>query len=655
MVDSQENTGDLFNGWILAEKKVCIKIADTIHNLSAADIVRVEFKDISTVNGVPVNLKPSKALPSIHFNRFPCELKILLKIPSDSLNRPIVELSAISYGQSYSIQEFPESDQIIINQMEWFPLLDDNIKEIQDVLQVSRISEFGIISLRQTLDLIKSGSSLVSFCSVVAGPDNSDQVNLSCDRALNLLADHGFKATLYPYQKNGFSWLKSISEEGLGCILADEMGLGKTLQIIAVLSYFKIKWGQPSLIIAPATLLENWRREFARFSPKMSVHVHSGNDRTGFPSQLKKYDIVISSYETVVRDQGLLAMVEWAFVVLDEAQAIKNQETRRAIAAKGLKRNVGIAVTGTPIENRLVDLWSIMDFSCPGFLGTREDFDRNYSDNQESAENLEVIISPLILRRRVADVATDLPEKIIIPQPVNMDDKEGSNYECIRKKVADEYGKSASLISLLRLRQYCTHPLLVEENVGVSEISLLKSSKYRRLIEIIDEIVLNQEKVIVFTSFIMMSDILLSDIPIRFNIPAWQIDGRTPVENRQKLVDQFSEVNGPAILILNPKAAGTGLNITAANHVIHYTLEWNPAIEDQATARAFRRGQTLPVTVHRLFYPNTVEDVINDRLERKRLLAETAVVGTEATEVEAADIARAINLSPNLSPQGENK
>lgn len=655
MANSQKNTGSLFKGWILSPKKVCIKIADEIHNISATDIVRIEFKDISSVNGVYVNIKPSEALPSIHFNRFPCELKIILKMPSDSLNRPIIELSAISYGQSYSILELPESDQIIINGKEWYPLINDNVKEIRDVLKVNSISEFGIISLRQALDLITADSSLLSICSVFAGPDDSDHTNIDCDQALNLLTEYGFQATLYPYQKNGFSWLKSMSEEGLGCILADEMGLGKTLQVIAVLSYFKIKWKQPSLIIAPATLLENWRREFARFSPKISVHIHSGNDRTGFPSQLKKYDIVVSSYETVVRDQGLLGMVEWAFVVLDEAQAIKNQETRRAIAAKGLKRNIGIAVTGTPVENRLVDLWSIMDFSCPGLLGTHEDFDRNYNDNQESAENLEVIVSPLMLRRRVADVATDLPEKIIIPQPVNMDDNEVSNYELLRKKVADEYGKSASLISLLRLRQYCTHPLLVEKNVEVSESSILKSSKYRRLIEIVDEIVLNREKVIIFTSFIAMSDMLLSDIPTRFNIPSWQIDGRTPVENRQKLVDEFSEVTGSALLILNPKAAGTGLNITAANHVIHYTLEWNPAIEDQATARAFRRGQILPVTVHRLFYPNTVEDVINDRLDRKRLLAETAVIGTEAAEVEAADIARAINLSPHVNPEGENK
>jgi len=275
--------------------------------------------------------------------------------------------------------------------------------------------------------------------------------------------------------------------------------------------------------------------------------VHSGNGRTGFPSQLKKYDIVVCSYDTAVRDQGLFGMIEWSFIVLDEAQAIKNPETRRAIATKGLKRRVAIAVTGTPVENRLADLWSIMDFSCPSLLGSREAFERIYSDDYRSAEKLEMVVSPLMLRRRVADVATDLPEKIIIPQPVNMSTFEVADYELIRKKVADEYGQSATLISLLRLRQYCSHPVLVELDSEMEKSSLLKSSKYCRLLEIVEEIVLNREKVIIFTSFTAMSDIVYADMPARFSVPSWQIDGRTPVTDRQNVVDQFSEVTGSAV------------------------------------------------------------------------------------------------------------
>lgn len=656
MMMSQENTGNAFKCWVLTDETVCMKFADGVHSLNAADIVRIEFKGISFINGVSFNSKPSDDLPFLHFNRFPLDLSIKLQISSETSKRPFLDLFAVSGGHSHLIHGIPESDQIIVDAKNWYPLIPENVQKIRDLLKAYNISGPGTVTLRQALDLMSAGSPLVSICLVPPSPTDSSSANNECERALETLSENGFQAVLYPYQKSGFSWLISISEEGLGCILADEMGLGKTLQVIAVISYFKIRWKRPSIIIAPATLLENWRREFARFSPQLSVHVHSGIKRTGFPSQLKKHDVVITSYDTAVRDQGLLGMVEWAFVVLDEAaQAIKNHATHRAIAAKGLKRTVGIAVTGTPVENRLADLWSIMDFSCPGLLGSSSSFEKNFKDDQQSAAKLEAIVSPLMLRRKIADVATDLPEIIIIPQPVTMDDSEASEYECIRREIADKYGKSASFISLLRLRQYCTHPFLVKQDFAVSGSSILKSSKYRRLTEIVEEIILNREKVIVFTSFTAMSDLLLSDIPARFNIPSWQIDGRTPVADRQIVIDQFSKEDGSAILILNPKAAGTGLNITAANHVIHYTLEWNPAVEDQATARAYRRGQTLPVTVHRLFYPNTVEDVINDRLDRKRLLAKTAVVGTESPEVEAADVARAINLSPLSNSTGANQ
>ena len=646
MGELREHTEDLFKNWVLSDGVVAMQLTKKQRSVSAADIVRVEFKGYQKAAGVVVDAKPSENLPVLRFNRFPCELRIKLLMPTSPLQRPAVELCASSGGRSFSIEQVPHSDQIIVGNDSWYPLIPENIQDIRSILNEIKADASGPVTLRQALELTKMDSSLISVETASELPNDCSISDGGCDQALELLSCNGFQADLYPYQKNGFSWLKSISEEGLGCVLADEMGLGKTLQVIAVLSCFKVAWNQPALIIAPATLLENWRREFGRFSPRMTVYVHSGDGRTGFPSQLKKYDIVVCSYDTAVRDQGLFGMIEWGFVVLDEAQAIKNPETRRAIAAKGLKRRVAIAVTGTPVENKLADLWSIMDFSCPGLLGSREAFDHTYGDDYQSAEKLETVVSPLMLRRRVADVATDLPEKIIIPQPVNMSDAEIGQYDLIRQQIADEYGKSGTLISLLRLRQFCTHPRLLEEDANGAHISPMQSSKFCRLLEILEEIVLNGEKAIIFTSFISMSDLLNSELPIRFSIPSWQIDGRTLVVERQEVVDAFSAVAGSAVLILNPRAAGTGLNITAANHVIHYTLEWNPAVEDQATARAFRRGQILPVTVHRLFYPDTVEEVINDRLDRKRQLAEVAVVGTEAPEVEAADIARALQLSP---------
>lgn len=652
---TEENLKIFFKSWVLSGNTVCIELSDGIHFPSAAEIVRVEFKGLSSINGITINNKPSDSLPSIHFNRFPCSLKLELQMPTESLPHPILNLIAISDSKIFTLQKLPEYNQIIIDGKGWYPLILEDLHEIKDLLHKMTISDLGHITLKQALDLLKIESPIISISSVSTTIKTPGLKKYDTSEALNLLSENGFLAKLYPYQDRGFSWLKSISEEGLGCILADEMGLGKTLQVITVLSYFKILWKLPSLIIAPATLLENWRREFAHFSPEISVHINVGAGRIGFPSQLKQFDVIVCSYDTAVRDQGLLGMLNWSFIVLDEAQAIKNPDTRRAIAVKGLKSKVAIAVTGTPVENSLSDLWSIMDFSCPGLLGTREVFEKNYSNDESGAKKLEVLVSPLMLRRRVADVAKDLPEKIIIPQPIDMTNDEISNYELIRQNTLEEYGGSATLVSLLRLRQYCTHPLILEQEPVKSASSILNSSKYVRLTEILEEVVLNHQKVIVFTSFTKMSDILSADIPVRFGIPSWNIDGRTPVESRQKVVDQFSEVNGSAILVLNPRAAGTGLNITAANHVIHYTLEWNPAVEDQATARAFRRGQKLPVTVHRLFYPNTVEEVINDRLDRKRQLAETAVVGTEAPEIEAADLARALKLSPLTNPEGVNQ
>ncbi len=355
-VKTDENTDDRFIDWTLADDRICMRSSSGDHILSAVDIVRIEFKGESSVCGTSLKTRPSEHFPDLHFNRFPCDFRIKLNMPSDMIQHPSLELQAISDGQSKLIHRIPESDQIIIGGKEWYSIAPENIIEIRNVLKTGGVSEFGAISLRQALNLLTINSSLVSVFPAPSMPTDSSPADTGCEQVLTLLSEHGFRASLYPYQKKGFFWLKSISEEGLGCILADEMGLGKTLQIITLLSYFKIKWKQPSLIIAPSTLLENWRREFARFSPEISVHVHSGNKRTGFPSQLRRHDIVLSSYDTVVRDQGLFGMVEWAFVVLDEAQAIKNHVTHRAMAAKALTRKIGIAVTGTPVENKLADL-----------------------------------------------------------------------------------------------------------------------------------------------------------------------------------------------------------------------------------------------------------------------------------------------------------
>jgi SNF2 family DNA or RNA helicase len=456
-------------------------------------------------------------------------------------------------------------------------------------------------------------------------------------------APAGIVATLYSYQTAGWRWLQFLLSEGVGGLLADEMGLGKTLQIISVLSDSGSGSFSPSLIFAPGSLLENWRRELVRFAPGLRVLKHHGPRRTGRPAELQAYDVVVTSYDSAVRDNSLLNMVAWRAIILDEAQYIRNPDAQRTRAVKHLRREVGLAVTGTPVENRLLDLWSIMDFVLPGYLGDKASFEKHYTEDVDGAARLEPLVSPLMLRRRVAEVAQDLPARIDIPQVIELEEAEAGAYEAMRRDIADKYGSAATLVALTTLRQFCAHPALLDKVGGNDPMAF---SKFRRLDEILEEIFSMGEKVIIFTSYTRMADMIAAHVRQRFRAFAGIIDGRLPIDERQTLIDQFGEVQGGAALVLNPKAGGTGLNITAANHVIHYNLEWNPALEDQASARAHRRGQELPVTVHRLFVADTVEDVVHDRMSRKRAISGTAVVGVEGRDEDYADIVGALSRSP---------
>ncbi len=459
------------------------------------------------------------------------------------------------------------------------------------------------------------------------------------------VAPAGVNAKLYSYQLAGWRWLKFLLAEGVGGLLADEMGLGKTLQIISVLRDSGSGSLRPSLIIAPGSLLENWRREIDKFAPDLKVLKHNGPLRTGRPAELQRHDVVITSYDNAVGDNSLLNMIRWQVIILDEAQFIKNPDAQRTRAVKRLRREAGLAVTGTPVENRLLDMWSIMDFVLPGQLGDARSFEAQFSNDVDGAAQLEPLVSPLILRRRVADVAQDLPPRIDIPQSLELDEREAAAYDAERNRINAEYGAAATLVALTSLRRFCAHPSLMDSTSG--SVDPMSFSKFRRLDEIVEEIFAIGEKVIIFTSFTAMADMIARHIETRYGAFAGVIDGRLAIDDRQPLIDRFSSVKGGAALVLNPKAGGAGLNITAANHVIHYNPEWNPAMEDQASARAYRRGQELPVTVHRLLVSDTVEDVVDERLRRKRALSDTAVIGVEGKEDDYGDIVAALSRSPS--------
>ena len=578
----------------------------------------------------------------LKFSRYPPEIKVILEDQTDG-EMPLAKLEAHPRSGAF-FQIYSETLEIghVIEAGTWYPLSTSNLSEVSDILHMGGVNENGKLgSIRGLLALKKAAAN---------GGLVNDRTHLSHHKIpssgqTGKSSPKGIIGQLYPYQEDGWRWLSFIVRERLGALLADEMGLGKTLQVISALRDPGTgKKVTSTLVVAPGSILENWKREIEKFCPDLRVLKHQGSMRTGRPIEIESYDVVLTSYDIVVRDLSLLKMIDWTVVVLDEAQNIKNPKAKRTVSAKQLSRSASLAITGTPVENRLTDLWSIMDFALPGYLGSIKEFQDNYEDDVDAAKRIEPLISPLLLRRRISEVANELPERIDIPEIIELNEEEAETYDKIRIGILNEYGKSASLVALTKLRQFCAHPNLIPDHVsgGLSD----EFAKFARLFEILEEIMLCGEKVNIFTSYTKMADSIAAKVGEQFGVFAEVFDSRTSIDDRQPLIDRFTEVIGPGVLVLNPKAGGAGLNITAATNVIHYNLEWNPALEDQASARAYRRGQTRPVTVRRLICGGTVEEVVEDRVQRKRQLSDAAVVGVSGSDDEQADLMAALTRSP---------
>lgn len=590
---------------------------------------------------------PAEELTNLHFSKIGSSLKCQLFLNENE--EICIDVYAIRKKEYCKIDVV--EGQILdhgVCKDEWF-YVNNDIEGIQELFKFAQISNTGVISIGQYLDLMKCEN----FSANKEIENNIDDKRISQLCREEKHVPKLIKASLYEYQKQGFSWMSQMLSYNHGCILGDEMGLGKTLQVITVFQELKREYHESVLVVAPVSLLENWRQECKKFAPDLDVYIHHGQKRTGLYQELCRHDVIVISYNTAISDLSLLKMIEWRCVVLDEAQNIKNPYSERAKAVKSLNRKGSIAVTGTPFENHVTDIWSIVDFVEPGLLGSLGLFCQNVTDDVLGGQKLEPIISPIMIRRLVKDVANDLPEKIIIPQPIIMSDEEKENYERLRKEAAAEYKdrNKVSLAILQKLRMFCTHPYLCEDYECYGLNPEFMSIKYQRLCDIVEEIISVKEKVIVFTSYKKMFDIFSTDIPSRFGIRVNCINGDTPVELRQKIVDEFNASNDSEMLVLNPRAAGTGLNITGANHVIHYNLEWNPSLEDQSSARAYRRGQQKTVFVYRLYYVDTVEQIVNERIENKREIAATAIVGNDGTN-EKSDILRALQLAPEIRKDG---
>ena len=477
------------------------------------------------------------------------------------------------------------------------------------------------------------------------------------------------RATLRPYQETGVKWLWLLAQLGLGACLADDMGLGKTIQVLALLLMLKKQRTankvRPALVVLPASLLANWKAEIERFAPSLRcLFVHPSQTRPADLAGAAKnperalatVDAVLTTYGTLTRLEWF-ASVGWSIVVLDEAQTIKNPGTRQTRAVKQLKADARIVLTGTPVENRLTDLWSIFDFLCPGLLGTVKAFGgfvRRLEDRStERYGPLRRLVSPYILRRLKTDksIIADLPDKVEQTAFCHLSKKQAVLYEESVRQLGEALQQQSEGIArrgvilafILRFKQICNHP---DQWLGAAAYAAEDSGKFDRLRELCEEIASRQEKALVFSQFREMAEPLAAFLATVFGAGGLVLHGGTPVGKRKQLVDRFQSETGPPFMVLSLKAGGTGLNLTAASHVIHFDRWWNPAVENQATDRVFRIGQTRNVLVHKFVCQGTIEEKTDALIRDKTALASEILAEgvpklvTEMSDAELLDLVR---------------
>jgi SNF2 family DNA or RNA helicase len=454
----------------------------------------------------------------------------------------------------------------------------------------------------------------------------------------------GFSGTLRQYQKRGFSWMAFLRQWGLGACLADDMGLGKTVQALALIQQERANGEKrPVLLLCPTSVLNNWLKEAQRFTPKLSVMVHHGLKRRkkkAFIQNVHQTALVVSSYGLLQRDIEFLKQVDWAGVILDEAQNIKNPETKQSKAVRALCADYRFALTGTPVENHVGDLWALMDFLNPGLLGTQAAFKRNFHrpiqvyGNEEAADKLKTLTGPFILRRLKTDKAiiSDLPDKLEMKEYCTLTKEQASLYQAVvddmQKQIEETEGikrRGLVLATLMKLKQVCNHPAqFAADNSSVKD----RSGKLQRLEEMLVETVELKERTLIFTQFAEMGKMLKNYFQDYFGREVFLIHGGVTKKKRDDMVDRFqNSASAPPMFILSLKAGGTGLTLTRANHVVHFDRWWNPAVENQATDRTFRIGQQKNVLVHKFIVAGTLEERIDEMIENKTGIA-NQVVGT---------------------------
>ncbi|MDB9538918.1 DEAD/DEAH box helicase [Anabaenopsis tanganyikae CS-531] len=452
-----------------------------------------------------------------------------------------------------------------------------------------------------------------------------------------------FQGQLRPYQQRGAAWLGFLERWGLGACLADDMGLGKTIQLIAFLLHLQEQDAlvNPTLLVCPTSILGNWEREIKKFAPNLKVLQHHGDKRLkgkAFVEAVKKHNVIITSYSLIHRDMKILQGVDWQVVVLDEAQNVKNPEAKQSQAVRELKTTFRIALTGTPVENKLQELWSILDFLNPGYLGNRQFFQRRFAipiekyGDTSSLNQLRGLVQPFILRRLKTDrdIIQDLPEKQEMTVFCGLTAQQAALYQEVVEASLAEIESASGLQRrgmilglLLKLKQICNHPA---QYLKLGTLEQYTSAKLLRLEEMLSVALEEGDRSLIFTQFAEWGKLLQADLQQKMGKEILFLYGRTSKQQREEMIDRFQhDPQGPPIMILSLKAGGVGLNLTRANHVFHFDRWWNPAVENQATDRVFRIGQTRNVQVHKFVCTGTLEEKIHEMIESKKQLAEQVV------------------------------
>ncbi|MFF0852701.1 SNF2-related protein [Streptomyces sp. NPDC003280] len=521
------------------------------------------------------------------------------------------------------------------------------------LVRKARKRELGLLDPVDALSVALTGTAEVDGESVEAVPAGALAALRDRLTAGPLPAEPpaGLDATLRDYQLRGLAWLDLMTSLGLGGCLADDMGLGKTVTLIAL--HLKRARTEPTLVVCPASLLGNWQREITRFAPGVPVRRFHGPDRSldglagGF---------VLTTYGTMRSTAELLAEQSWGMVVADEAQHVKNPYSATAKALRTIPAPARVALTGTPVENNLSELWALLDWTTPGLLGPLKSFRARHAravengEDREAVERLSRLVRPFLLRRKKSDpgIVPELPPKTETDHPVPLTREQAALYEAVVREsmlaieTAEGIGRRGLVLKLLgALKQICDHPALYLKEEARADRLSARSGKLALLDELLDTVLAEDGSVLVFTQYVGMARLITAHLSARA-VPVDLLHGGTPVPERERMVDRFQS-GGTPVLVLSLKAAGTGLNLTRAGHVVHFDRWWNPAVEEQATDRAYRIGQTQPVQVHRLVTEGTVEDRIAEMLASKRALAD-AVLGsgesalTELTDRELSDL-----------------